>query len=81
MDRNNCRSEPAFTQSIRENRSCYVSDKCIFSRSGERIGFLPAKQGEFSRSSRRSSPTMVMNGAALALRRRYSLRPFLSTIF
>jgi hypothetical protein len=42
-------ANPAFTQSIRENRSCYVSNKCIFSRSGERIGFLPAKQGEFSR--------------------------------
>lgn len=42
-------ANPAFTQSIRESRSCYISEKCVFSRSGERISFLPARKGEFSR--------------------------------
>ena len=42
-------ANPAFTQSIRENRSCYVSSKCVFSRSGERVGFLPTQRAEFSR--------------------------------
>ena len=42
-------ANPVFLQSIRENRSCYISEKCVFSRSGERIGFLPARQGEKSR--------------------------------
>lgn len=40
---------PVFIDSIRENRSCYISEKCVFSRSGEQIGFLPAKQAEKSR--------------------------------
>jgi FkbM family methyltransferase len=42
-------ANPAFTKSIRENRSCYVCDKCVFSRSGEQIGFLPTQRAEFSR--------------------------------
>jgi FkbM family methyltransferase len=42
-------ANPAFTQSIRKNRSCYVSEKCVFSRSGEQIGFLPTQCAEFSR--------------------------------
>lgn len=40
---------PVFFESIRQNRSCYISEKCVFSRSGESIRFLPAKEGEKSR--------------------------------
>ncbi|RYE62973.1 MAG: FkbM family methyltransferase [Oxalobacteraceae bacterium] len=40
---------PASVPLVRAARSCFVSDKCVFSRSGEHIAFLPANMGELSR--------------------------------
>jgi len=40
---------PSFVASVREHRSCVVSDKCVYSKSGERIEFLATRVGELSR--------------------------------
>ena len=40
---------PDFHDLLEENRSCTISTKCVFSRSGEYIPFLPAVMGELSR--------------------------------
>lgn len=40
---------PASVPLVRAARGCFVSDKCVFSRSGEHIAFLPADMGELSR--------------------------------
>ena len=40
---------PNFLASVREHRSCVVSEKCVYSRSGERIEFLATEVGELSR--------------------------------
>jgi FkbM family methyltransferase len=40
---------PAFARSLRKHRGCVISSKCVYSRSGEEIGFLAAVEGEFSR--------------------------------
>jgi FkbM family methyltransferase len=40
---------PAFIPQVRENRSCMISEKCVFSRSGEQVSFLPTDYGELSR--------------------------------
>jgi FkbM family methyltransferase len=42
---------PAFAPSLKKNRKCFVSTKCLYTASGETIGFLPAAKGEFSRIS------------------------------
>lgn len=38
-----------FIPMVKAARTCRVVDKCVYSRSGETIGFLPASMGEFSR--------------------------------
>ena len=40
---------PNFVASVRKHRSCIVSDKCVYSKSGERIEFLATRVGELSR--------------------------------
>jgi FkbM family methyltransferase len=40
---------PNFVASVRRHRSCTVFDKCVYSRSGERIEFLASRVGELSR--------------------------------
>ena len=40
---------PVFAASLQRERGCIVSSKCVYPTTGERIGFLAAKQGEFSR--------------------------------
>lgn len=40
---------PKFIPKVKASRKCYVSDKCLFSRSGEKVAFLPAAYGELSR--------------------------------
>jgi len=40
---------PNFVASVRKHRSCIVSDKCVYSISGERIAFLATRVGELSR--------------------------------
>ena len=40
---------PNFIASVRRHRACAVIDKCVYSRSGERIEFLASKVGELSR--------------------------------
>jgi FkbM family methyltransferase len=40
---------PAFIDSVRHHRSCVVSDKCVYSRSGEHIKFLATQVGELGR--------------------------------
>ena len=40
---------PAFINSLRRHRSCVVSDKCVYSRSGECIEFLATRVGELGR--------------------------------
>lgn len=40
---------PDFQESLRENRICFISDRCVFSRSGETVPFRAAIKGEFSR--------------------------------
>lgn len=40
---------PNFLASVREHRSCVISDKCVYSTSGERIEFLATEVGELSR--------------------------------
>ena len=40
---------PAFMNLVRRHRSCVVSDKCVYSRSGERIEFLATQVGELGR--------------------------------
>ena len=40
---------PNFVASVRKHRSCFISDKCVYSQSGERIEFLATDVGELSR--------------------------------
>ena len=40
---------PVFTASLQRERSCIVSTKCVYSTSGQHVGFLAAKHSEFSR--------------------------------
>ncbi|MCC5972806.1 MAG: FkbM family methyltransferase [Rubellimicrobium sp.] len=40
---------PNFAPMVRAARKCHVSDRCVYSRSGERIAFLPTEMGELSR--------------------------------
>lgn len=40
---------PDFRAALQKSRGCTVSTKCVFSRSGESIGFLAAQYGELSR--------------------------------
>jgi len=40
---------PNFVASVRKHRSCFVSDKCVYSKSRERIEFLATRVGELSR--------------------------------
>ncbi|KQS56409.1 hypothetical protein ASG17_10485 [Brevundimonas sp. Leaf363] len=40
---------PASAPLVRAARNCFISDKCVFNRSGEHIAFLPAVMGELSR--------------------------------
>ena len=40
---------PAFIDSVRRHRSCVVSNKCVYSRSGEHIEFLATQVGELGR--------------------------------
>jgi FkbM family methyltransferase len=40
---------PDFQESVRKNRSCFISRKCVYSRSGETVSFLAAKAGEYAR--------------------------------
>jgi FkbM family methyltransferase len=44
-------AEPNRTQfpRIRENRNCYISDKCVFSRSGEKLSFMATSLPGLSR--------------------------------
>lgn len=38
-----------FATALKANRKCAVSNKCVYSRSGETIAFLPCDNGELSR--------------------------------
>ena len=40
---------PHFAKSLERNRRCIVSDRCVYSASGETLEFLAAQKGEFSR--------------------------------
>ncbi len=40
---------PHFVESVRRNRRCDISSKCVFSVSGQSLPFLMAQEGEFSR--------------------------------
>src|SRR5262249_16430692 len=40
---------PNFVAAIRQHRSCVVSNKCVYSKSGQRIEFLATRVGELSR--------------------------------
>jgi FkbM family methyltransferase len=40
---------PDFQESLRDNRTCVRSSKCVFSRGGETVPFRAAAKGEFSR--------------------------------
>ncbi len=40
---------PGFFESLKQNRGCTVSDKCVYSASGQTLEFLAARMGEFSR--------------------------------
>jgi hypothetical protein len=40
---------PIFIPLVKKARKCRVSDKCVFSHSGEKIAFLPTRSGELSR--------------------------------
>jgi hypothetical protein len=40
---------PAFINSVRHHRSCVVSNKCVYSRSGERVEFLATQVRELGR--------------------------------
>ena len=40
---------PQFAKSLERNRTCMVSDRCVYSASGETLEFLAAQKGEFSR--------------------------------
>lgn len=42
-------ANPVFIPSLHKNRSCHVSDKCVFSSSHASIAFLPTARPEFSR--------------------------------
>ncbi len=40
---------PAFAKSLARHRRCFVSSKCVYSRTGETLPFLMAERGELSR--------------------------------
>ncbi len=42
---------PKYRQSLKANRSCAISEKCVHSSSGRTVDFLAVKEAEFSRVS------------------------------
>lgn len=40
---------PDFTPQVRANRGCYISEKCVYSRTGDLVEFLASSVGEYSR--------------------------------
>ena len=40
---------PVFFESLKQNRKCTISNRCVYSASGETLEFLAARNGEFSR--------------------------------
>jgi FkbM family methyltransferase len=40
---------PDFGEMLRRNRSCFVSDKCVYSRSGEMLDFMAVRNRRLSR--------------------------------
>ncbi len=42
---------PDFADSLARHRRCFVSRKCVFSRTGDKLPFLVARRGELSRLS------------------------------
>lgn len=42
-------SHPAFTDSLRRNRSCFVSNKCVYSQTGEALDFMAVRDRRLSR--------------------------------
>jgi len=40
---------PDFTETLRRNRDCFVSDKCVYGRSGEALDFMAVQHRRLSR--------------------------------